>query len=95
MLEILTCEASKGYKNKNLRQTDQKQWINMHKWRGFIMNADFMFTCILSCMSILIHQQSRTIFQIQKKTDHLSNDKVKYLAKILCSLRNNGLLILI
>ena len=53
MLEILTCEASKGYKNKNLRQTDQKQWINMHKWRGFVVAIDSNFTFLLSCMLII------------------------------------------
>ena len=47
MLEILTGEASKGYKKEKLWHNEQKQWINIHYWRGSIVTAEFKFTYTL------------------------------------------------
>ena len=49
MLKIMSGESSKGYKKKNLRHNDQKQWINIHIWIGSIVIVGFNFTCMLSC----------------------------------------------
>ena len=51
MLEMIKGETLK--RRKNRRQNDQKEWINMHKQRGFIMTIDFKFTWMLSYMLIM------------------------------------------
>ena len=52
MLEVLTGEASKGYKKKILVQK-KNQCINMHKRKGFIMIDGFNITHMILCMLIL------------------------------------------
>ena len=66
MLKFLTDKSPKGYKKGKKRHNNQKLWINMHNWRGFIITAGFKFTCIISCMLILIQWQWRPIFLPQK-----------------------------
>ena len=56
---LLQVKHKKAIKWKQIHN-DKKLWINKNSWSVFIMNANFKFTCMLSCVLIMRKWQWRT-----------------------------------